>query len=79
MTAGKTQRNNRVLLQHRPITLLSQGNYLHECTYTQLYMRKMYIKKHSDNPQTPKHIHMYKSENENEKCIYWFLNEEVLQ
>lgn len=37
MTVGRTQCNNRVLVQHRPSTLVSQYNYLHGCAHKYIY------------------------------------------
>lgn len=52
MTVGRTQRNNRVLAQRRPSTLVSQDNFLHGCTHIQAYMCKNVHTKTSPDAQT---------------------------
>lgn len=49
MTVGRTQRNNRVLVQRGPSTLVSQGKCLHGCTYTDT-QTQAYMRTHLDYP-----------------------------
>lgn len=74
MTVGRTQRNNRVLVQRGPSTLVSHGKCLHGCTYKN---------KHTCAhiwliPRTHKHTGVCRcTQGENESNFYWFVTKEV--